>query len=227
MGMSERKEKERDRRRNEIIEAAESLFFEKGYDHATMDEIAKKSELTKRTIYTYFSSKEELQYEIMLRGFEKLNQLIDGKLSDETLDPAFQDSGIEKIKLLGHAFMAFSIKYPYYFRTIMNYENQELELQQSTKSELISRFYAAGQYSMDLLERFILEGIAQDEIIKSSDPKILSLVLWSSMTGLLGLLRKKEKYIAGYFNENTSLVLAEGFKIIVNSIKKEKVDSNV
>ena len=40
MGIAERKEREKEQRRNNIIDAAESVFFSKGIENATMDEIA-------------------------------------------------------------------------------------------------------------------------------------------------------------------------------------------
>ncbi len=68
MGINERKEKEKDIRRNDIIEAAEKVFFKKGYSQATMDDVAKEAEFSKRTLYVYFNSKEQLHFEIMIKG---------------------------------------------------------------------------------------------------------------------------------------------------------------
>jgi AcrR family transcriptional regulator len=47
-------------RRAEILEAALSLFSEKGYELCSIDEIAAKAGLAKGTVYIYFKSKEEL-----------------------------------------------------------------------------------------------------------------------------------------------------------------------
>lgn len=47
-------------RRSEIITAARSVFAQKGYSNATVDEIALAAGLAKGTIYVYFSSKEEI-----------------------------------------------------------------------------------------------------------------------------------------------------------------------
>ncbi len=42
MGTEERKEREKEKRRSDIIEAGEHIFFEKGFEKTTMDEIAEK-----------------------------------------------------------------------------------------------------------------------------------------------------------------------------------------
>ena len=43
-----------------VIETARNLFTEYGYKKVSMDEIAKKSNVTKKTIYTYFKDKEDM-----------------------------------------------------------------------------------------------------------------------------------------------------------------------
>ena len=62
MGSSERKEKEKEIRRKDILDAAERIFFTKGYRSATMDDVAKEAEYSKRTVYVYFSSKEQIYF---------------------------------------------------------------------------------------------------------------------------------------------------------------------
>jgi len=54
------KDKRRNINKTDIIDAAERLFFSKGYNNSTMDEVAKESGFTKRTLYSYFTSKEEI-----------------------------------------------------------------------------------------------------------------------------------------------------------------------
>ena len=44
----------------QIIETARTLFHKFGFKKVSMDEIAKEAGVTKRTIYMYFSSKEDL-----------------------------------------------------------------------------------------------------------------------------------------------------------------------
>ena len=60
MGIAERREREKDQRRNTILDAAEKVFFSQGINLATMDGVAEEAELSKGTLYLYFKSKEEL-----------------------------------------------------------------------------------------------------------------------------------------------------------------------
>ena len=57
MGIQERKEREKLQRREDIIDAAEKVFFKKDLDSATMDDVANEAELSKGTLYIYFKSK--------------------------------------------------------------------------------------------------------------------------------------------------------------------------
>ncbi len=69
MSKNSRKERERENRRMEIVEAAERLFFANGFEGTTMDEIAKQAEFSKMTLYAYFKSKEELYHVVFVKGF--------------------------------------------------------------------------------------------------------------------------------------------------------------
>ena len=56
MGTLERRERERERRREEILGAAKELFIAKGLSYTTIEDIAKKAELSQGTIYFYFKN---------------------------------------------------------------------------------------------------------------------------------------------------------------------------
>lgn len=55
-----RRAREKKERRSAIVDAAERVFFRKGFEAATMDEVAGEAELSKGTLYLYFKSKDEL-----------------------------------------------------------------------------------------------------------------------------------------------------------------------
>ncbi len=68
MGIQERKQRERERRRQQIIVAAKRVFSEKGYSKSTMEDIAKEAELSPGTLYLYFKNKDELYASLSLRN---------------------------------------------------------------------------------------------------------------------------------------------------------------
>jgi len=78
-----RKEREKQFRKQEIINAALEIFSKKGYKATTLDEIAEKSEFGKGTIYNYFSSKEEIYTEIIISTINQ-HQLMISEIDNNT-----------------------------------------------------------------------------------------------------------------------------------------------
>jgi AcrR family transcriptional regulator len=73
MGIKERKERERERRKQQIIVAAKRVFSEKGFNRATMEDIAREAELSPGTLYLYFKNKEELYASLSVRILQYIN----------------------------------------------------------------------------------------------------------------------------------------------------------
>ena len=72
-----RRERERLERRRAMLDAARSVFAEKGYQEATLDEIAERAEFGKGTLYNYFEGgKEELLFAIFEDVHEGMCRLV-------------------------------------------------------------------------------------------------------------------------------------------------------
>ena len=67
MGVSERKQRQFDRREAEIVEAAMSLFRDQDIDRVTIEQIAEAAEIGKGTVYKHFKSKDELYARIIIQ----------------------------------------------------------------------------------------------------------------------------------------------------------------
>jgi len=57
-----------------ILEAAERIFSRKGYNLATMDDIAEEAQFSKATLYRYFNSKRDILFETILNFFEDVDR---------------------------------------------------------------------------------------------------------------------------------------------------------
>jgi len=64
MGITERREREKNDRRKAILNCARELILMQGVDRVSMEDIARKAELSKATLYLYFSGKEVIFNEI-------------------------------------------------------------------------------------------------------------------------------------------------------------------
>jgi len=67
-----RREREKLARRREILAAARKVFGARGYEGATLDEVAREAEFAKGTLYSYFDSKAELFAELVEYEFDEV-----------------------------------------------------------------------------------------------------------------------------------------------------------
>lgn len=217
MSATERKEKEKQIRRNDIIDAAERTIAAKGYSLATMDDIAKESEFSKRTVYIYFNSKEQLYFEIMVRGYKILNQTI-----AEALNGLRAGNALERIKAIGVALYAFKEKYPDYFSAIMAYENSEKDFINGVTDEARAECYLLGEELFQFLTNELTNGIQNGVIRGDLDVVDTAILLWAFVIGLFNTLAKKNNYIKNYHNREQQELLFAGLDFLVESIKRNK-----
>lgn len=73
--------------RNLLVDIARQLFAKKGFENTTMNDIAIASEKGRRTLYTYFKSKEEIYYAVihteLERLYERMNEVARKDISPE------------------------------------------------------------------------------------------------------------------------------------------------
>lgn len=67
----------RETRKRQIMDAALSLFAEKGYTNTSISNIAKQAEISKGLIYNYFISKEDLLVQLFDNGMKEMLELFD------------------------------------------------------------------------------------------------------------------------------------------------------
>ncbi len=113
MPIEERRKREKEQREKSILDAAEKLFIEKGFEGTSMDDVAAAVELSKPAIYRYFASKEDLYMAVAYRGIEMVCSMME-KYVDEGR------TGLDKAYATGRAFYDFYLKYPDQYRLMMN-----------------------------------------------------------------------------------------------------------
>lgn len=108
MSLRARREMEKLGRQEEILDAAEKMFFTKSYEHTTMDDIARAASLSRALLYVYFKDKPAIMRGIMLRAGSALQTRFESAL-------LACKTGLEQIQCIGHAYHAFSTEEPDYF----------------------------------------------------------------------------------------------------------------
>ncbi len=207
MGTAERKEREKAQRRNAIINAAEEVFFDKGFDIATMDDIANKSELSKGTLYLYFKSKEEIHFHIVARGL----QILFGFLKNEYDE---NKKGSENLMDMGKAYMKFSQTHKQYFEAILHFDSSKIDKLDDEKKQIIFQDESPLVFLVNILEKGKEDGSIRNDISSNQ----LAIMLWSQTNGILEIIVKREKILELLEIDRDEMIL-NNFKILLEGVQ--------
>jgi AcrR family transcriptional regulator len=213
MGIKERKVREKEARREEIIDAAESVFFEKGLAPATMDEIAEAAELSKGTLYLYYPSKEDLFLAVCLRGTHIMEAMFERAIS--TGEPT-----ILLIRNLGDAYFEYFMKHRNYFRTMYVFENPSLHNQVS--KEMFDLCVEADKKIWGLVIGTIKRAIDEGMFRKDLDPMETGVILWSNEHGILRLIDRQETYWREQMGIDLEGTLRRSSRFLMESMMTDK-----
>jgi len=192
MGIPERRRREKERRKKEIIDAAEQVFFSKGYDLATMDDVAEKAELSKGTLYLYFKSKEDLYLSITLRGLEILRTMF-------IKAAGRKDSGLDQIYAIGQTYCDFARTHPNYFISMIRLHSDILgKIAEDSLSESHDQ---EGKKVLEICAQALSRGIADGSIRPDIDPLKTAIILWGQTTGILQLNMNLNDHMAEKFEQ--------------------------
>lgn len=150
MSIRDRRKREKKQRRNDIINAAEKLFFSGVYDDVSMNDIANEVELSKATLYLYFNNKEELFFSIVLRGTLILNSTIKDEVQNS-------ETGIDKVSAFRKAYHNFTQEYPDYMRIYKYFQSGRFDIKKiidenyiyDVITEINGEFRAATDFDRD------------------------------------------------------------------------------
>jgi TetR/AcrR family transcriptional regulator len=208
MSTSSRREREKQDRKNAIIEAAEGLFSEKGFKETTMQEISESAELSKGTIYLYFKSKEELYLSVCIKGVAEFGESLDAAVKGK--------KGLEgKIKAVYLAYIKHSLEQPAIFRVLRDtfIEHVRDNLSKSTIEEISGIIRTWLEYESGLIQ----EGIDSGIIDRNLDPYTFSLSAWRLSTGLIELALLKEPRVID--RKDLDRVFTESIEILIKGAR--------
>jgi AcrR family transcriptional regulator len=96
----------RESRKEQIFSVGARLFAQQGYERTSLQEVADLLGLTKPALYYYYSSKEQLLYEIMCFVMDRV-------LADVVEVVALEAPGVEKVRALIHRYLGFFAAHPH------------------------------------------------------------------------------------------------------------------
>ena len=188
MGIQERKEREKEARREEILTAAYGIFISKGLSGSTVDDIAAAAELSKGTIYLYFRSKEDLYLAVTNRGLDIMLEMFEKAT-------ATNHSPLQIIWDLCDAYTAFYDTHREYFRMLSFFENPELHA--IVSEDMLAQCQERDNKVWGLVSGVMKNAIDGGLLHAGLNPLEVGMMLWSNSTGLLRQLDRNEGYWHG------------------------------
>jgi AcrR family transcriptional regulator len=158
-----------------VSAAARELFFERGYDSTSMDEVARRAGVSKATVYAYFESKENL-----------LLQLIHDEV--EAMPAAPQDGPIRTIEELRSALRANAEQFAVMFQNRQTVSLHRLVISQAFMFEgIVKAFYEAGPFAMERQVSKVLKEGVSNRILQIDDLELAASQFLSLVVGTLPL----------------------------------------
>ena len=209
MGIQERKEREKERRRQQIMVAAKRVFSDKGFNKATMEDIAQEAELSPGTLYLYFKNKEELYASLSLRILQYLLIRVE-HVNEE------KDSGPEeKLKSLVDAMYDV---YEFDPLIIINmFHLQSSETLKNLSPQLMEEIKLLSRKSLGSIAQIFKEGVEKDIFI-DKHPVALADTFWALFSGVVLWLTSKK--IIDERKDYLKQTLDVGFEIFRRGLKK-------
>lgn len=163
--LSKLKEQERELRQTLIIEAARNVFGEKTYNQVSMAEIAKAAGIAKSSIYTYFSSQEELYARIVYQ---------DACAFMQELNHITHQENVDAVKATIDYFLDYYIEKHSQWRMITHFA-----LHGNNNMESIDKLNEIGRELMDTFERVFVQAGCK------TGTRLLAHTLFSCLSGIL------------------------------------------
>ena len=189
MSLAKWKEREREQRQNDIIDAARKLFADKDFDEVSMDEIAEEVGLGKSTLYLYFKNKESLYFAVVLRGIRIWAEMVKEEVKKG-------NTGLEKLILYKNANSGFSNKYPDYFRLLYSPTSikKQFDMDKMNSSEEFQEVRELFKEIMSIGIDSIQKGIDEGEIRPDVDPVEAAILLSVIFNGKVNMGTGVKRY---------------------------------
>jgi len=209
MGIQERKEREKERRRQQIMVAAKRVFSEKGFNKATMEDIAQEAELSPGTLYLYFKNKEELYASLSLRILQYLLIRVEHVIDEKDAGP---DQKLESLM------EAMYDVYEFDPLIIINmFHLQSSETLKNLSPELMDQIKDLSRKSLSLIATIFRDGVEQDLFI-DRHAVALADTFWALFSGVVLWLTSKK--IINEQKDYLKQTLEIAFEIFGRGVKK-------
>lgn len=185
-----------------ILMSAEKVFEKKGYEAASVDDIALQAGISKSTIYVYFKSKQLIWDHIVCKYMEQLleaaEKASEGKGSFEKRYYQLCFDIAEKFE-----------EHPMFYNATLGRISMDME------QEVYKKIYDIGEQTNEAIADFIRSGIKDGVIKKDIDVYPAVIMMWSSISGIISMAMDKEEYLKKRFGLTKKEYLKKAFRMLL------------
>ena len=178
MSPQEKRKKEKENKKNNILRAARKLFFDKGFKAVTVDSIAAKAGVSKGSIYLYFDSKEEIYAQVLIAdNIEHHKDLIYFTTKEAPAD--------ELLLEFSERYVNNFLNDNELFRILMTFmlQTEQMNLTPQQNTELIKTTNDNIKFISGILQKGINEGYFLPDI----DVRHTQNAIWGMLNGIISL----------------------------------------
>lgn len=172
MGISERKERDKQAMRSRILATAMKLFLEEGFGNVSIRRIAAEIEYSPATIYLYFKDKDEILFALHSAGFDELY-----KRQQEVVklrNPA------KRLRKHGEVYIKFALENPEYYNLMFIMRSPVRKIPENEQLNV-------GLRSYELFKNDVQSAI-DSGVLKKANADIAAFGLWSEAHGIVSLI---------------------------------------
>jgi AcrR family transcriptional regulator len=164
--------KDPDVRRSEILDVAQRLFYQKGYEQTSVQDIITEIGIAKGTFYHYFSSKLDLLDAMIDRMIEQTLQSLEPLVADNQL------AALEKFETFFSDLADWKVENKAFFLDIINvlYKDENAILRDKIKAASVEK-------TVPLLARIIEQGMVAGTFA-TEYPADIAVIVWQIVQSL-------------------------------------------
>ena len=173
-------------RREDIIDAAEKLFFSKSYENVSMNDIAVEVEMARGTLYKYFKNKDDIYTAIAIRAAKMIGEEFKVLLSKD-------QNGIEKMRSICEFYYKFNKKYPGYYNAYYNSTMFEIK-----DSPTLDKLREIRKTSFSTAVNAVKAGIKDGSLRNDLNPVVTTLYMLATANNINNISPVTQMYMDEY-----------------------------
>jgi AcrR family transcriptional regulator len=184
MGVRDRRARQKQLLRQQILDAARQLLIKEGYDSLSMRRVAERIDYSPTAIYLHFKDKQELVFSLCEESFAKLVHELE-TLAADYADPLVRlRKGMER-------YVAFGLKNPnHYLPAFVLPPPADLDVK---RQQAMLSPASNGMRALATLRETIAEGVRAKQLRKV-DPDVAARATWAALHGITSLLIVHEHF---------------------------------